>query len=288
MKKVELGSVTAGPKVKVANVYDDAQIRSWMRMAVDLGKKSISEGDPTKPYVGAVVVKDGHVVGSGYRGMTQPGHHAEFGVLQGISDPGLLEDAVVFSTLEPCSARNHPKIPCARRLVEAKVSEVHIGIYDPNPIIYRQGWKILHDGGISLRDFPHDLRDEIAVDNAAFLARYKTASGDAGIARFDAGPDGGEYTIKTSIGNFVIKVSPGPWVYDHNNKIALVRFATEFSQIDDPGALEFKNYYTSVYPGQIACLRSQNGFLLIKRTRLEPGTPGNVAEFEFEARGSIE
>lgn len=270
-------------------MYDHAQIRGWMRLAVDLGKKSISEGDPTKPYVGAVVVKDGKVVGSGYRGMTQPGHHAEFGVLQGITDPALLEDALVISTLEPCSARNHPKIPCARRLVEAKVSEVHIGIYDPNPVIYRQGWKILNDGGISLRDFPHDLRDEIASDNSAFLARYKTASGDMGIARFDAGPGGGEYTVNTSIGDFVIKVSPGPWVYEYgnNNGIALARFATDFSQIDDPGALEFRRY-TSVYPGQIACLKNRNGYLLIKRTRLEPGTPGNVAEFEFEARGSTQ
>ena len=258
-----------------------------MRIAVDLGKKSLSEGDPTKPYVGAVVVKDGRVIGSGYRGMTQLGHHAEFGVLQGISDPRLLEDGVVFSTLEPCSARNHPKIPCARRLVEAKVKEVYIGIYDPNPVIYRQGWKILNDGGISLRDFPHDLRDEIAVDNAAFLARYKTASGDTGIARFDAGPDGGECVVETSIGDFVIKVSPGPWVYDHRNKVALARNATDFAQIDDAGALQLRNYYTSVYPGQIACLRSHNGYLLIRRTRLEPGTPGNVAEFEFEARGSI-
>ena len=269
-------------------MYDDAQLRGWMRMAVDLGKQSISEGDPTKPYVGAVVVKDGRVVGSGYRGMTEPGHHAEFGVLQGISEPELLENAVVFSTLEPCSKRNHPKIPCAHRLVEAKVSEVYIGIYDTNPVIYRQGWKILNDAGITLRDFPHDLRDEIAVDNAAFLARYKTASGDAGIASFDTNLNGGRYTVRTSVGDFEIHVSPGPWVYDYNHNVAPGRHATEFSQIDDPSALDFGNYYTSVYAGQIACLRSENGYLLIKRTRLEPGTPTSVAEFEWEARGPTE
>src|ERR1700694_3579684 len=117
---------------------DEAQIRGWMRMAVDLGKKSRSEGDPTKPYVGAVVVKDGKVIGSGHRGMTNPGDHAEFGVLQGIS-PVDIEGTVVYSTLEPCSKRNHPKIPCAHRLAEAKVSAVYIGIYDPNPVIYRAG-----------------------------------------------------------------------------------------------------------------------------------------------------
>jgi pyrimidine deaminase RibD-like protein len=269
-------------------MYDDAQLRGWMRMAVDLGKKSISEGDPTKPYVGAVVVKDGDVVGSGYRGMAKPGHHAEFGVLQSISDPKLLEDAVVFSTLEPCSQRGHPKIPCAHRLVAAKVSEVYIGILDTNPVIYREGWKILNDAGISVRDFPHDLRDEIAADNAAFLARYKTASGDVGRARFDSKLNGGKYTVETSIGNFVIQVSPGPWVYDHVHHVAHARYATEFSQIDDPAALDFGNYYASVGVGEIACLRSEKGYLLIKRTRLEPGTPPSVAAFEWEARGPIE
>src|SRR3984885_7648952 len=135
------------------------QLRSWMRIAVDLGKKSLSEGDPTKPYVGAVVVKDGRVIGSGYRGMTQLGHHAEFGVLQGISDPRLLEDGVVFSTLEPCSARNPLKIPCARRLVEAKVKEVYIVIYDPNPVNIRPVSQLLTLRGTSMQQFLLALRE---------------------------------------------------------------------------------------------------------------------------------
>jgi pyrimidine deaminase RibD-like protein len=118
-------------------LYEPSKIREWMRLVVDLGKQSVSEADPTKPNVGAVVVQEGEVVGSGYRGMTGSGNHAEYGVLQGIA-PELLEGAVVFSTLEPCSNRNHPRIPCAQRFVDARVSAVHIGIYDPNPTIYRQ------------------------------------------------------------------------------------------------------------------------------------------------------
>jgi len=208
-----------------------------MRQAVDLGKKSVAKGDPTKPHVGAVVVRNGEVVGSGYRGMAGPGNHAEFGVLQGIA-PELLSGAVVFSTLEPCSTRNHPKIPCAQRLADAGVGEVHVGIYDPNPVIYRQGWNILNKAGVALRDFPADLRDEIALDNEAFLARFKTATGDEGEARFDYRLNGGKYTVESSIGDFVVEVGHrgfgSVYVYDHRQNVAEARFATDFAQIDDP------------------------------------------------------
>src|ERR1700730_16546030 len=256
-------------------MYDESQIRRWMRMAVDLGRQSISEGDSTKPYVGAVVVQVGEVIGSGYRGMTGSGNHAEFGVLQGMT-PESLEGAVVFSTLEPCSTRNHPKIPCAQRLADAKVSEVYIGIYDPNPVIYRQGWKILNEAGVVLRDFSADLRDEIAVDNYAFLARFKTATGDSGEFRFDYPLTGGNYTFETSIGRFVVTVSERGWgstyLYDETNKVGHPRFATEFDQIDDPGALEFSARYVTLAVGEIACLRSPQGYLLLKLI----GAHGNV------------
>lgn len=135
------------PKRDNALVYNAAQLRGWMRMAVDLGKRSVSEGDPTKPYVGAVMVREGRVIGTGYRGKTGPGHHAEFGLLQTITEEEA-EGAWVFSTLEPCSTRNHPKVPCAQRLVEAGVKDVYIGICDPNPVIYRAGWNILSAGGV--------------------------------------------------------------------------------------------------------------------------------------------
>jgi pyrimidine deaminase RibD-like protein len=67
-----------------------------MRTAVDLGRQSIPENPPTNPYVGAVVVRNGEVIGSGFRGMAGRGTHAEFGVLQDI-DPDLLKGATVFS-----------------------------------------------------------------------------------------------------------------------------------------------------------------------------------------------
>lgn len=270
-------------------MYDPSEIRQWMRMAVDLGKRSISEGDPTKPYVGAVVVQDGNVVGSGHRGMTAPGHHAEFGVLQGIP-PELLEGAVVFSTLEPCSNRNHPKIPCAHRLVDAKVSAVYVGIYDPNPTIYRQGWNILNKARILVRDFPADLRDEIAVDNTQFLAKFKTATGDVGEdIRFDFTLNGGKYKVQSSIGDFVVQVgqrgSSSVYILDHGHNVAFARFATDFAQVDDPGALDFATYFAPVSVSEIACLRTNTGYLLVQITGVDRAGGRSEVRFRYEVRG---
>jgi diaminohydroxyphosphoribosylaminopyrimidine deaminase / 5-amino-6-(5-phosphoribosylamino)uracil reductase len=204
-----------------------------------------------------------------------------------------LEGAVVFSTLEPCSNRNHPKIPCAQRLVDARVSAVHIGIYDPNPTIYRQGWNILNKAGVELYDFPADLRDEIAIDNVAFLSRFKTATGDSGEEiRFDYKLNDGRYTVQSSVGDFVVEVGDqglgGVYVYDHRHNVALARFATEFGQIDDPGALEFAKYYASVSIGQIACIRSPNGYLLIQITAVDRTGGRSEVEFRYEVRGHVD
>lgn len=258
-------------------------------MAVDLGKRSVSEGDPTKPYVGAVIVRDGQLLGSGYRGMTGPGHHAEFGLLQSIA-AGATNGASVFSTLEPCSTRNHPKVPCAQRLVEAGVKEVYIGIYDPNPVIYRGGWRILNHAGVSLYDFPADLRDEIAIDNALFLARYKTATGDAGEVEFDYALNGRSFDVQTSAGSFTVQVSDmgvlGVYVLDYNHNVAHVRHATKFSEIDDPGALDFASYYAPLFVGQIACFRNENGYLLVKLTGVDRSGGRHGVKFVYEARGT--
>lgn len=127
-----------------------ATARELMRMAVDLGKKSIGDErrDPP-PRVGVVFSQDGEVLDSGFRGDTGSGDHAEYGVMKRLGDADLSR-VEVFTTLEPCSRRDDPKkVPCAERLANAGVRTVWIGMYDPNPRIYREGWKILRDAALS-------------------------------------------------------------------------------------------------------------------------------------------
>jgi pyrimidine deaminase RibD-like protein len=96
--------------------------RKFCDAAVAEARKSIAEedGEP-HPYVGAVVVKDGKTLATGYRGETGVGRHAEFCALKKINDDVDqvdLSGCTVYTTLEPCSKRNSSnKIACATRLI---------------------------------------------------------------------------------------------------------------------------------------------------------------------------
>lgn len=179
----------------------------WMRRAVALGKESLAEA-PGKPRVGAVLVRD-QVLGESYRGRTGMGEHAEYGLLKELAQQGVsTAGSTLYTTLEPCSSRNHPKTPCAQHLVSAGVRRVYIGMYDPNPRIYRDGWRLLRDAGVSLRDFPEELRNEIADDNAEFIGQFRRSEGDRGREKcFDYTQNDGRFTITDGDVDFELRVS---------------------------------------------------------------------------------
>ncbi|MFL5357559.1 hypothetical protein [Archangium sp.] len=237
----------------------------WMRRAVDLAKNCTAEPNRTTsaPSVGAVLVKDGTILAEAYRGQARPGEHAEFCLLKSLPEDLDLSGASLYTTLEPCTQRNHPKIPCAQRLAERRVGEVVIGIYDPNPKIYREGWRILRDAGVRLRDFTADLREEIRADNEAFLAQFIRASANTGgmafnytqnNGRFVVGPPGSEVTTRwSSAGHDVIHP------IDYDNHVALARHAHEFGEIDQPDALDFSSYTLTARAGEIVVFRNASG-----------------------------
>lgn len=118
--------------VSIASVPSgEADDRKFSRLAVEEARKSISEDNRVHPKVGVVVVKDGRVIASAHRGEV-PQCHAEFIVLEKKLADVSLSGATVYTTLEPCTSRTHPKVPCAIRLTERKVARVVIGMLDPD------------------------------------------------------------------------------------------------------------------------------------------------------------
>jgi pyrimidine deaminase RibD-like protein len=259
----------------------------WMRRAVDLGKLSrpeIAKSSPP-PRVGVVVVRGSDVLGESFRGETGEGRHAEFGLLGALAGIDL-SGATLLTTLEPCSRRNHPKRPCAEHLIERGISTVFIGLYDPNPLIYREGWRLLRDAGIDLRDFAPELRAEIAADNADFLSHFRLAVADRGHAAFDYRQNDGRFEIRSSVGQFTTRWTPcgadSIYAYDAEQHVAHARYARAFDEIDDPGALDFSSYTVPVSEGEIAVFRNATGFILVRIQKVYAGPDRGADHFELQ------
>ena len=265
----------------------------WMRRAADLGKLSrpeVARSSPP-PRVGVVVVRGSEVLGESYRGETGEGRHAEFGLLDALASVDL-SGATLLTTLEPCSRRNHPKRPCAEQLIDRGISTVFIGLYDPNPLIYREGWRLLRDAGISLRDFAPELRAEIAADNADFLNTFRLAVADRGHAAFDYRQNDGRFEIRSSVGQFITRWTPcgadSVYAYDSAHHVAHARYAQSFEEIDDPGALDFSSYTVPVSEGEIAVFRNATGYVLVRIQKVhagpDRGADHSELQFEYEVR----
>ena len=116
----------------------------YMRRAIRLAKGGAGWVNPN-PMVGAVLVKDGRIIGEGFHEFFG-GNHAEVNALQGISTEAAT-GSTLYVTLEPCS-HDGKTPPCVNLLIEKKISRVVIGMADPNPLVNGQGISALQHAGI--------------------------------------------------------------------------------------------------------------------------------------------
>jgi diaminohydroxyphosphoribosylaminopyrimidine deaminase/5-amino-6-(5-phosphoribosylamino)uracil reductase len=115
----------------------------YMEQALSLARLALGQASPN-PAVGAVVVKKGTVVGQGY---TQPpgSHHAEVLALKQAGKEA--KGSVMYVTLEPCCHYGRTP-PCSRAITSAGISEVHMAMLDPNPIVLGRGKDELEKEGV--------------------------------------------------------------------------------------------------------------------------------------------
>lgn len=169
-------AVLAARPTKHQSTMTNDQDRRFACLAIAEARKSISEQDGRPhPKVGAVVVKNGQVLSSAHRGEA-PGNHAEFTALEQKLADDAVAGATVYTTLEPCTTRNHPKIPCARRLTERKVARVVVGMLDPDPRITGRGMQTLRNINTAIDFFPSDLMTEVEELNRDFKRFHEQQS----------------------------------------------------------------------------------------------------------------
>ena len=115
----------------------------FMQEALKLARRGLGKTSPN-PMVGAVVVRDGEIVGRGWHpGAGQP--HAEIFALKEAGDLAL--DAELFVTLEPCNHEGRTP-PCSEAIIRAGIRRVVIGTTDPNPGVVGRGAERLEEAGI--------------------------------------------------------------------------------------------------------------------------------------------
>lgn len=118
---------------------------NYMERAIELAKKGAGFVSPN-PMVGAVIVKNGKIIGEGYH-EKYGSNHAEVNAFLNAEED--VAGAEMYVTLEPCSHYGHTP-PCAKAIIDHKISKVYIGSLDVNPLVAGNGVKMLRDAGIDV------------------------------------------------------------------------------------------------------------------------------------------
>lgn len=138
--------------------------REYMLKALELAELAKGRTSPN-PLVGAVVVKDGRIVGQGWhRKAGTP--HAEVHALRQAGE--LANGADVYVTLEPCSHYGKTP-PCSKALIDARVKRVFAAMKDPNPLVAGKGFAMLREAGIEVEVADGDILERAMRLNEVFL-----------------------------------------------------------------------------------------------------------------------
>ena len=117
----------------------------YMALALELAEKGRGKVEPN-PMVGAVLVKNGEIVGKGYHQIFG-GAHAE---IHAIHEGGTnCRGATLYVSMEPC-AHYGKTAPCVDAIIKAGIAKVVTAVIDPNPITSGKGIQKLKEGGVEV------------------------------------------------------------------------------------------------------------------------------------------
>lgn len=121
------------------------QDENYMQRAIQLAQQGVGWVSPN-PLVGAVIVKDGQVIGEGYHARCGEAHAERNALANCRTDP---QGATIYVTLEPCCHYGRTP-PCTQAILEAGLSRVVVGSRDPNPLVAGQGLAILQEARLTV------------------------------------------------------------------------------------------------------------------------------------------
>ena len=197
----------------------------FMARALALARETTSRTSPN-PAVGAVVVKDGQIVGEGrFEGIGTP--HAEAAAIAAAGEAA--RDATLYVTLEPCCHQGRTP-PCADAAIQAGVAEVHLSHVDPDARVSGQGQAKLEAAGV--RVVVGEGEAEARRINEAYL-KHRTSGLPFVIAKFAASLDG-KIAATSGDSNWVSGPPARAWAHRLRSRIDAIAVGVNTVLTDDP------------------------------------------------------
>jgi diaminohydroxyphosphoribosylaminopyrimidine deaminase/5-amino-6-(5-phosphoribosylamino)uracil reductase len=219
------GLERAGANREAAGLGVDA---IYMRMALDLAAKSRGRTSPN-PMVGAVIVKDGRVIGSGFHlGSGNP--HAEIEALRDASLCGEdVRGSTLYVTLEPCCHWGRTP-PCTDAIIQSGIERVVAAMSDPNPLVSGKGFAALRNANIPVTTGV--LGDESLALNEVYV-KFVTTKRPFLLLKCAMSLDG---KIRTALGEsrYITCEDSRRWVHLLRNEMDAVMVGVGTVLADDP------------------------------------------------------
>lgn len=216
------------------------------------------------PRVGVVIAKDGQILSTGFRGES-PGKHAERVALEKLK-PVDCVGSTIYTTLEPCIKlhENQEIESCAQLIISSQITEVVIGILDPNGTIYAQGYQKLLENNITVSFFNKKLRKQLEEETFEY-GKIDTIIGAAkrSIPVINSGSE-----VKVQFSTTDSRTISFRWAslqYNHgcvdlissNGAVRIARGARKFSDITDHDVFRFPSHFGRMEKGWIAVVQPE-------------------------------
>ena len=197
----------------------------YMQRALALAGQALGRVSPN-PAVGAVLVRDGRVVGEGF---TQPpgGPHAEVVALDQAGEAAL--GSTLYASLEPCCHQGHTP-PCTKAIIAAGVAEVHVAILDPDPNVNGRGRRELEAAGIAVRVGECD--QEARRLNEAYI-KHRTTGLPFVITKFAASLDG-RIAAASGDSRWISGPQSRQWAHEQRATLDAIMVGVNTILVDDP------------------------------------------------------
>lgn len=189
--------------------------RKYMERAIALAKKGTGHVNPN-PLVGAVIVKNGTIIGEGYHARYGD-LHAERSALKSLENQEDARGAELYVTLEPC-CHHGKQPPCTEAILAAGIHRVYVGSDDPNPLVAGKGIWQLRQAGVEV--VTHCMKAECDALNPVFF-HFITTGRPYVMYKFAMTMDGKTCT----------RTGKSQWISNETSRKRVMSFRNEFTGI---------------------------------------------------------